>query len=138
MEQFLENGDLLAAGAVIRCRKTNKYLILKRSQKVTTPNVWSMISGAIDVEDKSITDGLKREIYEETKIDTRLIDFKFIYFETHNNTHFNYFIGECDEELEPTLCDENSDWGWFYENNLPSPLFDGLELKIKQFKGYEW
>lgn len=118
----------ICAGVLIISRASGKILLLLRNEISDHPHTWGVVAGHIkDGED--ILTGLKREIYEETKINPEQIDFYFIDKEFNNK--FYYFIGFIDNDIKCDLNNENLQYGWFNKNNLPSPLYPNLYNKIK-------
>ena len=71
-----------------------------------------------------------RELDEETEIKPDNITFKFYETQTDMGGEFHLFLGYCGEELECKLNDENTDWGWFDMESLPSPLFPTLKATL--------
>ena len=118
-----------AAGVLIKCVETNRILLLLRNDK--NP-IWSLVSGGIN-DNEEIIDGLKREIKEELSIDPNIIKMNFIktYEYPEKKSKFHYFEGLTNKEFSPTLDHENLKYLWCDESNLPTPLYDGLDLKIK-------
>ena len=113
-----------AAGVLLICKRTGNFLLLKRSDQVTYSNRWAVVAGAVE-KNESPLQTIKRELKEETQIPSNDIVFEF--FETQNLIRsFDLFIGYCDKEYECILNEENSSWGWFNMNNLPTPLFPTL------------
>lgn len=112
-------------GVLLVCRDTDKFLLLKRNKLCSYPLSWSIVSGGIE-EGEEYLEGVKRELWEETKIKSDDIDFKL--FEVDNSLvpMFHFYIGYCDKEYDVQLCDENIDYGWFSMDNLPDPLFPTL------------
>jgi 8-oxo-dGTP pyrophosphatase MutT (NUDIX family) len=111
-----------AAGTLLICENTGRFLLAQRGQNGSFPGTWATVGGGIDRGEKPL-DAAERELHEETKIDPNKVRFKF--FEKQdklNNTEFYFFIGYCDEEFDCVLNDENDDWGWFDMETLPSPL----------------
>lgn len=111
-----------AVGIVIVARDTNKMLLLHRA---TNPIVWSVLSGKMEdhEEDPEVT--LKREIQEEIRINPEMITgIKQLGSNKFGKTLFHIFVGFVDTEFEiPNIKkDENDDYGWFTENDLPSPI----------------
>ena len=112
-------------GVLLICKKSNKFLLLKRSPKSTYAKSWAIVSGGIE-KGEDVLEGIKRELWEETQINSDGIRFEF--FEHQNNLipYFDFYIGYCDKEYKCTLDGENTDWGWFDIENLPKPLFPTL------------
>lgn len=120
----------VSAGVLIKCKTTNKFLLIKRSELCSEPNTWSLVSGGIE-DHEDIVSGLKREVNEELQIDPSLINYNLKSIEEGDGTRFYYFLGFTDNEFSPKLNEENTDWGWFDKTELPSPLYPNTDKKIK-------
>lgn len=109
-----------SVGILIIAKSTNNFLLLHRSG---SPIVWSVLSGKMDIEGESPIDTIKREISEEININPKLIkNIKEVGI-IRDNKIFHVFVGFVDNEFTPNLkLDENDDFGWYNENNLPSPI----------------
>ncbi len=116
-------------GVLIKCNSTNRVFLLYRND--SQPK-WALMSGGID-ENENVLSGLKREIVEELSINPNNIIFKFVGTEhiPDKNRDFYYYQGFVTKEFKPTLNSENLKFGWFDKNELPFPLYTGLEQKIK-------
>ena len=117
------------AGVLIKCEETNKVLLLLRNDKNPT---WSLVSGGMENDEDPI-ECLKREIEEELSINPNLIRLKKIKVENFDdkNMEFHYYEGLTSKNFSPKLNSENTDWGWFSEDELPTPLYNGMKEKIK-------
>lgn len=117
MRNKIYGGVLLICG--------DKFLLGQRSKKGSFPNYWSLFGGKIE-EGEIILEGIKRELYEETKINSDKI--RYIPFEEQWDMGYSYhfYIGYCDEEYVCKLNDENQDWSWFTMDNTPKLLFPTL------------
>lgn len=113
----------LYGGVLLICGE--KFLLGQRNKDGSFPNCWSLFGGKIE-KGESVLEGIKRELYEETKIVSDNI--KFIPFEVQTTfgDPYYFYLGYCDKEYECKLNDENQDWGWFDINNTPKPLFPTL------------
>jgi 8-oxo-dGTP diphosphatase len=122
-----------AAGTLLISNDTGRFLLVKRGKLGSEPGTWATVGGGIDHLEKPL-DAAKRELYEETKIDSDQvrIDFKFFEKQTFKNTEFYFFLGYCDDELDCRLNEENDDWGWFDMENLPSPLFPTMFSSLQR------
>jgi|TARA_R110000803_G_scaffold67093_1_gene128692 8-oxo-dGTP pyrophosphatase MutT (NUDIX family) len=121
-----------AAGTLLICELTNRILLVKRSDTVGSfENTWATVGGGIDHLEKPL-DAAKRELWEETKIESDNIDFVFFEKQNLSNTDYYFFIGWVDEEVGCDLNDENTDWGWFDIDNLPDPLIPTLYTSLQR------
>lgn len=122
-----------AAGVLIRCTKTNKVLLLLRAAGGRGGSTWNLVAGGIE-DGETILEGLKREVTEEMSIDPEVIDYNFINKTNipEDNLDFHYYEGFTSSEFIPKLCDENTDYGWYSEDELPSPLYPKLKPKLEQ------
>lgn len=111
-------------GVLLICKETNNFLLVKRSKLATYPHTWSIVSGEIEGEETAL-EGIKRELWEETKIEG---DIDYDFFEINNDLvpQFSFYLGYCPKEYTPKLNHENSKWGWFNMDNLPKNLFPTL------------
>ncbi len=118
-----------AAGTILICRETNRFLLALRGDGGNFPLTWATVGGGIDHLEKPLV-AAQRELYEETKIPSDNID--YIFFERQNlkGTDYYLFLGYCDEEYECQLNDENLDWGWFDMETLPEPLIPTLHSSL--------
>jgi len=110
-----------AVGIVIVARDTNNFLLLHRS---SSPIVWSILSGGMERGESEINT-IKREIGEEININSDYIDdIQKLGSEVFRDTLFHIYMGYCDHEfkIHNLKLDENDDYGWFNEHNLPSPI----------------
>jgi 8-oxo-dGTP pyrophosphatase MutT (NUDIX family) len=84
-------------------------------------------------EGESVLDGLKREFKEELSLEPNDIKFKKIRveFREDKNRNFHFYHGFTSKEFVPKLDHENKEYGWFSKDKLPSPLYEGMEEKIK-------
>jgi 8-oxo-dGTP pyrophosphatase MutT (NUDIX family) len=96
-----------------------------------------MVSGAIDILpngelEKPLVAAI-RELDEETGIKSDNITFRFFEKQEDMGGEFYFFLGYCSEEFECDLSGapgENTDWGWFDMESLPSPLFPTLKSTL--------
>lgn len=123
----------VAAGVLIKCNKTDKIFLLLRSSGGVGGNTWNLLAGGIN-NGEEVLDGLKREVTEEISINPDKIDFKFVSkeFDEDRNLDFHYYEGYVTNEFKPKLDHENTDFGWFGKDELPSPLFPKLMDKIDE------
>jgi 8-oxo-dGTP pyrophosphatase MutT (NUDIX family) len=119
----------VAAGVLIKCEKTERVFLVLRNDKVP---VWALVSGGVE-EGENPLDALKREMMEELFVRAGNIQFNHVNTEQipAKNMEFHYYEGLTNSEFNAILDHENLDWGWYLKDKLPSPLFKGLEEKIK-------
>lgn len=126
--RFLEHVDneFLGAGALIVARNTGRVLLGFRSAKENNPHVWGNQGGHVDVNER-VTDGLRREVREETgyKGDIQFIQFPTGKFPDGQFMFYN-FLGIVPEEFEPNppkkWAWETEKWGWYEFDKLPKPM----------------
>lgn len=123
-----------SVGILIIAKDTNNFLLLHR---VHSPVVWSILTGKMDKEGETPLETIKREIQEEINLDPSSIkNIKKIGLVT-DTKKFHVFVGFVDSEFKPNLkIDENDDFGWFNENNLPSPIHKKWENTFQLAKPY--
>jgi len=115
--------EKLYGGVLLICGE--KFLLGKRGKGGSFADYWSVFGGEIE-EGETILEGIKRELFEETEIESD--DIRYIPFEIQTEMGYPYhlYLGYCDKEYECKLNDENQDWGWFDLKNYPKPLFPTL------------
>lgn len=123
-----------SVGILIVARDTNKFLMLHR---VNYPKgTWSALAGGME-EGEDPIETVKREINEEIGIDPSLVhDIKTVGI-SHAMGHPHYvMVGFVDKQFRVTnlKTDENDKYGWFSENNLPSPLHPGFLKSLDMIK----
>ena len=127
-----------AAGVLVFCNTTKKFLIGLRSEEVEQPNTYGTFGGKFDPDDTTAEYVAKRELWEETmnykNIPHHMYKESFTYhvkliplyifkddgFEYHN------FLGIIADEFEPYLNWENEDTEWVTFNEL-------MKIKPKHF-----
>lgn len=122
-----------AAGTLLICHDTGRFLLVKRGELGSFPGTWATVGGGIDHLEKPL-DAAKRELYEETGIDSDQVRIKFEFFERSDvlGTDYYLFKGYCDDELDCKLNNENTDWDWFDMENLPNPLIPTLKSTLER------
>ena len=114
-------------------KDTNKFFMLHR---VNYPISWSALAGGMEGEENPIKT-VKREIKEEIGLDPDLVKNIKIVGTSNTMGHTHYvMVGFVDTEFKvPKLQkNENDDYGWFTEKNLPSPLHPGFKKSLEMIK----
>ena len=114
-------------------KDTNKFFMLHR---VNYPISWSALAGGMEGEENPI-ETVKREIKEEIGLDPDLVKNIKIVGTSNIMGHTHYvMVGFVDTEFKvPKLQkNENDDYGWFTEKNLPSPLHPGFKKSLEMIK----
>ena len=119
------------SGVMIKCK--NKVLLCKRREDIPNtalPEYWSVPAGYVEQEE-FIKDCAIRETYEETKIKLNSDDVKFLSaFPAHGGGVFYDYVCEIEEEIEPIIDEEHSDWGYFSKDEIPTPITDEMRNDV--------
>lgn len=118
-------------GVLIKANDSGRFLLLKRAG-IPCKGCFSLLSGGLNPEEEPL-EGLKREVSEEVQINPNIIKYIYINKEISDKAEFYYFHGIVKEEFIPKLDFENLAFVWCDKDNLPSPLYPNLELKISKF-----
>jgi len=133
----MTNATNKAAGTLLMCNDTGRFLLVKRGNLGSNAGSWSIVSGAMDELpngdiEKPLVAAI-RELDEETAIKSNDISYRFFEKQEDMGGEFYFFLGYCSEEFECDLSGapgENTDWGWFDMETLPSPLFPTLKATL--------
>jgi len=133
----MTNATNKAAGTLLICNDTGTFLLVKRGTLGSNPGRWSIVSGAMDELpngelEKPLVAAI-RELEEETGIKSNDISYRFFELQTDMGGEFYFFLGCCSEEFECDLSGapgENTKWGWFDMETLPTPLFPTLKATL--------
>jgi 8-oxo-dGTP pyrophosphatase MutT (NUDIX family) len=119
------------SGVMIKCK--DKVLLCKRRQDVPEtllPNYWSVPAGYVEPHEE-IKEAAIRETLEETKIKLDVASVKFLAaWPAHGGGIFYDYLAEIEEEIEPVIDEEHSDWGYFSKDELPQPITIELQNDI--------
>ena len=122
-----------SVGIIMVARDTNRFFMLHR---VNYPVAWSALAGGMEGNEDPI-ETVKREIKEEIGLNANLVkDIKVVgTSNTMGHTHY-VMVGFVDNEFKvPRLQkEENDTYGWFTEENLPSPLHPGFLKSLEMIK----
>lgn len=117
------------AGVLLFAKDTGRCLLLHRSAFVFEPFTWGIISGKLDI-GETPEQAAMRELEEEIgEYKANLISLKpsYVFKDEEDGFIFHNFIGVVENEFEPTLNWENTDYAWVSAKNLPHPLHFGVE-----------
>lgn len=127
----VEPGNLISAGALIYCSKTQRYLFLLRTGG-SHAGSWGLVGGKIE-RDETVVQGLNREIAEE--LGGIIHDAKLIPIEkfTSQSNRFEYhtFMITVEEEFVPLLNHEHRGYAWVKLEDHPRPLHPGVWRTFK-------
>lgn len=120
------------SGVMIKCK--NKVLLCKRREDIPNtmlPLYWSVPAGYVE-SGEEIKQAAIRETFEETQIKLKKDKVKFLSaFPAHgDNGVFYDYVCEIDEEIEPILDEEHSDWGYFTKDEIPTPITDEMRNDV--------
>jgi 8-oxo-dGTP pyrophosphatase MutT (NUDIX family) len=125
-KRAVEHRNLIAAGALIYCKTTHRYLFVLRDGKSYNSN-WGLVGGKIE-SDEHVINGLMREINEEIGLD--YTDKKVIPIETFTSDDGKFFyhtyLIPVEHEFIPTLNEEHKGYAWVNLNDHPRPLHPGV------------
>lgn len=110
----------IGAGIVPFCKKTKKFLVGLRSNRVLEPNTWGGFGGKLDVNNEvqeEIEKAAIRELEEETGYSGEIKLQKGFVFKDDNFEYHN-FIGIVEEEFDVKLNWENTSYKWLTYNEL--------------------
>ena len=118
-------------GVLIKCK--NKVLLCKRREDIpdtALPDYWSVPAGYVEPQEE-IKEAAIRETLEETKIELDVASVKFLAaWPAHGGGVFYDYLAEIEEEIEPVIDEEHSDWGYFSIDDLPSPITKELHSDV--------
>lgn len=108
---------LVAMGAIIEHKNTDKILLLKRGiEKDFSPDIWEYVTGRLNQFEEPL-DGLRREIREESGLEVEIIKpiniFHFFRGESVAEKELVGIMYWCKTETqEVKLSEEHSDYLW--------------------------
>ena len=119
-------------GVMIKCK--NKVSLCKRREDIPNtalPEYWSVPCGYVETNEE-IKAAAIRETLEETQIKLNEDSVKFLSaYPAHNGVGVFYdYICEIEQEIEPILDEEHSDWGYFGINDIPAPITDEMRNDV--------
>lgn len=120
-------------GCIIISKEDDKILLLKRSLNDPTDYYaghWSFLTGHMENGELPYQ-AMDREIQEEIGVKKNTLKLnKFSSEKTGRNNTIHWYYSLSPKEFTPTLNKENMDYMWCDVDNLPNPLYPGVEKKI--------
>lgn len=121
-------------GIGVFVRRGNRILLGKRISDTHGDGEWSLPGGHLEMWE-SFEDCCRREVKEETGLKITNITGLFFTNDMFPDAGLHYvtlyFSADCEEgtpeNREPAKCDG---WRWFALDDLPSPLFCGIQEAI--------
>lgn len=124
---------------VVLLNPENKVALFKRSpDDQTNPNLWAFAGGGVD-DGETPEEALCRELDEECGLS--MSGFTFVRSFMYDKTKINVFTKKVDTDLDITLNDEHTEWGWFSPEEFKDlkPKFnntlDNYDAAIKKIGG---
>lgn len=110
------------AGMICYCPATGRFLLMKRSTECDYPRTWCGLGGGVE-EGEDLDEAVRREAYEEAgfPID-KPCDLKYIGCQKQPGFEFHNYLGLVNEEFEPQLNDEHTDYQWSEWENFPDKM----------------
>lgn len=132
-------------GVVVKC--DNKVLLAKRNNQGAFPGMWSIFGGKLE-EGESTMEGAKREFFEETAVDIKGNELKFVGLIPRHTRDGKKIKGlmyvyllEVENCIEPDLGsaidgEEHTEWKYFDLNEIESEktgqyMYKLLEIILK-------
>jgi 8-oxo-dGTP diphosphatase len=122
------------SGVMIKCKK--KVLLCKRRSDIpetALPEYWSVPCGYVE-ENEDIKSAAIRETLEETQIELDVASVRFLSaYPAHDGRGVFYdYICEIEEEAEPIIDEEHSEWGYFSKDEIPTPITEEMRNDVIQ------
>lgn len=125
-----------AAGCLVFCIEINKFLLIKRSAYVDTPNTWALAGGSSEPFELPFSTAL-RELKEETEFKEPILS--KVLLNTYRKGNFSYFtyLVAIKNKFVPILNRESSEFRWVSLEELYNVRFHkdchyGLANTIKE------
>ncbi len=124
-----------SVGIIIIAKDTDRIFMLHR---VNYPIAWSGLVGGMENNEKPLQT-IRREIREEIGLNPKIVqDIRELGISNSMGHNHHVMVGFVDTEFKVPnlLIEENDDYGWFNENNLPSPLHPGFMKSLDMVKNF--
>ncbi len=127
---------IVAITAVIKNKKQDQFLIVKRSKKeIAYPSKWAFPGGKVEKGEDVLTT-LKREVLEEVGLNIEdhheyLKDYTFIRPDGHNVVGFAFTVQAKEENV--TLSEDFEDFAWIVSSELSKyDHIKGMEVEVEK------
>jgi|LakMenE01Jun11ns_1017448.scaffolds.fasta_scaffold9959639_54 8-oxo-dGTP diphosphatase len=121
-------------GCIFISNDSGKVLLLKRSMidpKDNFKGYWSIVTGHMEKGELPYQ-SIDREVSEELGVPKNEFKFsKYKVYKTRNNKNLYLYYSLVPEEFKPSLNNENTDFQWYDQDNLPKKLYPETGDKIK-------
>lgn len=116
------------AGVLLFSRKTGRFLFVKRGPNGDQPGTWCTGGGGVE-ENETIEQAVRRENQEELGFDG---DYELIHMDRQASPGFVFHnhMAVIEDEFEPVLNDEHTEYKWCEPDEIPEPLHPGLRLAL--------
>jgi len=122
------------AGCIVLSKKTKRFLLNYRSEKVNEPHTYGLWGGKVE-DNEDIESTVLYELYEESNFNGKIIDLIPIFVFVNHNKTFEYhnFLAIIEDEFTPMLDWESEGYKWLTFDNLLklNRKHPGLELLLK-------
>jgi len=130
----------VAVGAIIRNRRTGKILLIHRTAKQVSGNIWEYPVGRTK-QFETLVDGLKREVSEETGLTSIDIERPFSAFEfmrgdraAENEVRAIVFAATTDQD-HVRLSDEHDAYQWVtIDEAIAKADHPGVKLDLERYR----
>ena len=133
----------MGIGVGVLVLKDNKILLGKRNDDANKASsllhgegTWTMPGGKVDFGENVIT-AAKRELYEETGINTNNLEVFCVNEEILPDVHFvtlGLILKECEQSPETKEPIEITEWKWFDMDNLPVNIYPPSKKILNNYK----
>lgn len=132
IQPFTTQASLIkGAGCMILSKNTGTFLFGQRSMPDRFAGQWCTFGGTTEPNEDALTTAV-REIGEEAGIDlgNYITDPNPLYIDKTPKVIFTTFLTIVDSEINVTLNNEHSDYGWFDIKSFPTPMHPGINRML--------
>ena len=127
----LQHPKKSGSGCLIICKRTDRFLLIQRSNYVASPSTWGLPGGKVE-DGEDPLHAARRETMEEIGFDIGSNPIKLRYTNDSHAPRFRFYTYACivDDEFSPTLNWESTDHRWCNLDDFPEPLHWGVQQMI--------